>query len=338
MTVITSPARTGLAAALLAIAACGPSQPDNTLRVSGHVEATEVQVSSEVAGRIVDLRLEEGDRVDRGALIAQLDTSDTELQIERTRAERAAADAQLRLLQAGSRPEDVRQAEAQVAAADADVKAIDAELTSAELDLQRYESLLQANAGSVKQRDDARARVDVARARQQAARRRTQAARETEDRLRTGARREEMDAARARLAAADAQVATLEKALKDAQVTSPVAGIVTQKLVDTGELVAARTPLVVITDLDHAWANLFVPEPMMPRLKLGQKATVLTDATGQRLAGTVTFVSPKAEFTPRNVQTAEERSKLVYRIKVPVDNTAGILKPGMPVDAELAVQ
>jgi HlyD family secretion protein len=94
----------------------------------------------------------------------------------------------------------------------------------------------------------------------------------------------------------------------------------------------------VITDLDHAWANLFVPEPMMPRLKLGQKATVLTDATGQRLAGTVTFVSPKAEFTPRNVQTAEDRSKLVYRIKVTVDNTAGILKPGMPVDAELAVQ
>jgi HlyD family secretion protein len=338
MTAITSPARRCLAAALLILVACARSQPDNALRVSGHVEATEVQISSEVAGRIVDLRLDEGDRVEPGALIAQLDTSDTTLQIDRLRAERAAADAQLRLLQSGTRPEDVRQAEAQVAAADADVKAIGAELMSAELDLLRYESLLQANAGSVKQRDDAQARVDVARARQQAAERRTQAARETEARLRTGARREEVDAARARLAAADAQVATLEKALKDAQVISPVAGIVTQKLVDTGELVGARTPLVVITDLDHAWANLFVPEPMMPRLKLGQKATVLTDAAGQRLAGTVTFMSPKAEFTPRNVQTAEERSKLVYRIKVTVDNTAGILKPGMPVDAELAVQ
>ena len=92
----------------------------------------------------------------------------------------------------------------------------------------------------------------------------------------------------------------------------------------------------MVTDLDHAWANLFVPEPMVPRIKLGQAATVFTDAGGDGLPGKVTFISPQAEFTPRNVQTAEERSKLVYRIKVTVDNRAGVLKPGMPVDAELA--
>ena len=97
------------------------------------------------------------------------------------------------------------------------------------------------------------------------------------------------------------------------------------------------TPIVVVTDLDNAWANLFVPEPMVPRVKLGQAAKVVTDAGGEGLPGKVTFVSPKAEFTPRNVQTAEERSKLVYRIKVTVDNRAGVLKPGMPVDAELGL-
>jgi HlyD family secretion protein len=102
--------------------------------------------------------------------------------------------------------------------------------------------------------------------------------------------------------------------------------------------VARGTPLVVITDLDHAWANLFVPEPMVPRVTIGQVATVLTDAGGPGLEGKVTFVSPRAEFTPRNVQTAEERSKLVYRIKVTVDNSAGVLKLGMPVDAELRLQ
>ena len=107
---------------------------------------------------------------------------------------------------------------------------------------------------------------------------------------------------------------------------------------DAGEIVARGTPLVVITDLDHAWANLFVPEPMVPRVKIGQAATVLTDAGGPGLEGKVTFVSPSAEFTPRNVQTAEERSKLVYRIKVTVDNSAGVLKLGMPVDAELKLQ
>ena len=112
----------------------------------------------------------------------------------------------------------------------------------------------------------------------------------------------------------------------------------TQKLAEAGEIVAPRMPLLVITDLDHAWANLFVPEPMVPKLRLGQAATVFTDAGGEGIEGTVTFVSPRAEFTPRNVQTAEERSKLVYRIKVSVDNTAGVLKPGMPVDAELRLQ
>jgi HlyD family secretion protein len=96
-------------------------------------------------------------------------------------------------------------------------------------------------------------------------------------------------------------------------------------------------PLLVVTDLDHAWANLFVPEPLVPRVKLGQSATVFTDAGGEGIPGKVTYVSPRAEFTPRNVQTADERSKLVYRIKVSVDNSAGVLKSGMPVDAELAV-
>ncbi len=117
-----------------------------------------------------------------------------------------------------------------------------------------------------------------------------------------------------------------------------VAGTVTQKLADAGELVAPRSPILVVTDLDNAWANLFVPEPMIPRVMLGQPATVFTDAGGEGIAGKVTYVSPRAEFTPRNVQTADERSRLVYRIKVSVDNRDGVLKPGMPVDAELALR
>ena len=104
---------------------------------------------------------------------------------------------------------------------------------------------------------------------------------------------------------------------------------------NAGELVAPRTPLVVITDLDHAWGEVFVDEPLVPRLTLGQPATLYTDAGGQGIAGTVTFISPRAEFTPRNVQTAEERSRLVYRIKVSADNRNGTFKPGMPVEAEL---
>ena len=322
--------------AALSLLACGcqPETPDDVLRVSGFVEATEIQIAAEVGGRILDLRVSEGDRLATGDLVARLDTRDTELQIQRLRAERAAADAQLRLLQAGSREQDVRQAEAQLAAAEADVSTIEAEVNAAQLDLDRFEALLQANAGSRKQRDDARARVDVAVERQRAAQQRVRAASETLARLRAGARPEEIDAARARVAAVDAQIASLEKTVADATVTSPATGIVTQKLVEAGELIARGTPVAVVTDLDNAWANLFVPEPMIPRITVGQPATVRTDA-GDELAGKVTFVSPRAEFTPRNVQTAEERSKLVYRIKVAVDNRQGVLKQGMPVDAEM---
>ena len=139
------------------------------------------------------------------------------------------------------------------------------------------------------------------------------------------------------MAAADAQIASLQKNLADAVLKAPVGGLVTSKLIDAGEMVQPGTPLVVITDLDHAWANVYVDEPSVPRLRLGAPAVLVTDA-GQRLNGSITFISPKAEFTPRNVQTAEERSKLVYRVKVSVDNRDGVLKPGMPVEAELGLK
>jgi HlyD family secretion protein len=319
-------------------AACTAAPPTDRIRVSGHVEATEVQTAPEIGGRLTDLRVAEGDRVEMGAVIAVLDTEDVALQIARTRADRAGAVAQLRLLEAGSRAEDVRQARAQVDAATSDAAATDAEVKSSQLDLDRFQALLTANAGSVKQRDDAQARVDTANARQRAAQDRVRSAREALARLEAGARPEEIQAARARVNSADAQIAVLEKSVRDATVVAPISGIVTQKLIDAGEVVARGTPLVVITDLDHAWANLFVPEPMVPRVSMGQAATVLTDAGGPGIDGKVTFISPRAEFTPRNVQTAEERSKLVYRIKVSVDNRAGVLKLGMPVDAELKLQ
>ena len=104
---------------------------------------------------------------------------------------------------------------------------------------------------------------------------------------------------------------------------------------EAGEVIAPRTAVAVVTNLDEAWADVFVPEPAVPRLRLGQPARVFTDAGGSPLEGTVSYISPKAEFTPRNVQTAAERSRLVYRIKVSADNREGILKPGMPVEAEL---
>lgn len=339
MTVTTSWRLVGLVPAFVAtvIVACADEGPVDRIRVSGYVEATEVRIAPEVGGRVLERPVDEGDRVTAGQVIARLDTRDTDLALARLAAERAQAQAQLRLLVAGARAEDIRQAEAQVASADAQTTAAEVELAAATADYDRFASLVASNSGSEKQRDDAATRRDVAAARLEAARQAAQAARETLARLRAGARSEEIDAARARVAVVDAQIAALEKSRADATVMSPLAGVITTKLVDPGEIVAPRTPLVVVTDLDHAWANVYVDEPLVPRLTIGQSAILVTDA-GQRIDGTVTFISPKAEFTPRNVQTADERAKLVYRVKVTVDNREGVLKQGMPVEAELGLR
>jgi len=327
-----------LAAIAAAGVACSQKPAADRVRVSGQVEATDVQVAPQVGGRLLELRAAEGDRVKAGDIVAQLDTADARLALARVEAEHDQAQAQLRLLLAGSRPEDIRQAEAQAAAAEAEARAAEAELTAAQTDVERFELLLASNSGSQKQRDDAVTRRDVARQRLQGARDRVRAAREAVARLRAGARREDVDAARARVAAAVAQIAATEKTIADATVTAPISGIVAEKLADVGELLQPRAPIIVVSDLDHAWANVYVDEPSVPRLRLGQGATVFTDAGGPGIPGTVTYISPKAEFTPRNVQTAEDRSKLVYRIKVTVDNTRGVLKSGMPVEAEIPFQ
>jgi HlyD family secretion protein len=316
-------------------AGCKPKAPADRVRASGSVEATEVQVSAQVGGRLLELLVAEGDRVTAGQTIARLDTTDAQLALRRASADRDQAAAQLALLEAGSRQEDIRQAEAQVNSAEADVVGARDDLASAEADLARFDTLLKANSGSQKQRDDAATRRDLAKARLQAGQERVRAAQEAKLRLDRGPRPQEIAAARARVASADAQIATIQQNISDATIVSPLAGLVTQKLADAGEILAPRTPVVNVVDLDHAWANIYIDEPLVPRLRLGQAATVFTDAGGSGLKGTVTFISPKAEFTPRNVQTAEERSKLVYRIKVSVDNSQGVLKQGMPVEGEI---
>jgi HlyD family secretion protein len=318
---------------LAAAAACGGDEPAGPPRASGYVEATEVRVASQVPGRVEQVLAVEGAHIDAGATLARIATTDIVLALDRARAERDQMVAQLKLLQSGARPEDIDQAQAQAAAARADQKAAESELAAAEADAQRFEQLLANRAGSAKQRDDAVARRDLAAARVKAATDRVAAAAAAVARLRAGARVEELQAARARIAAVDAQIAALEQDRAEATVVSPLAGVITARLIEPGELVAVGTPLAVIVDLDHAWANAYVEEPLVPALRIDRAATVVTDA-GDRLAGRIAVISPRAEFTPRNVQTADERARLVYRVKVTVDNRQGILKPGMPVTVE----
>jgi len=324
----------GLAIVLIgAAAACSRDDATGPPRASGFVEATDVRVSAKWPGQVETVVPVEGARVEAGATLVTMSTTDIELALQRTRAELAQADAQWRLLQAGARPEEIRQAEAQVAAATAELAAGEAELTAAAQDAERFEQLLRNRAGSQKQRDDAVARRDLAEARRRAAADRVEAARATLARLRAGSRPQELAAARARVDAVNAQIAALEHDRREAAITAPIGGVVTSRLIEPGERVAAGQPLLVLMDLDRAWANAYVEAPLVQDLRLDAPAVVITDG-GVRLNGRISFIASEPEFTPRNVQTAAERAKLVYRVKVAVDNREGVLKPGMPVDVE----
>jgi HlyD family secretion protein len=305
----------------LALTACGKEEDDpNRLVASGHVEATDVRISTEVGGRLEALSVREGDVVRAGQVLARVETTDTELAIDQAQAERDQAEAELRLRLAGARPEEIDQARAEV-------ERSRAELDGAQKDLDRMQGLLDRGSGTPKSRDDARTRRDMAAAG-------LRARQEGLDRLRAGSRPQEIDAARARVAAVDARLAQLRQKAGDATVDSPLAGVITEKLAQQGELLQPGSPLCVITDLANAWVTVYVPGPELARLRIGQTAQVVTD-DGQTRDGRITFIASQAEFTPKNVQTRDERVKLVYEVKVGLDNRDGLFKPGMPAEARL---
>lgn len=309
-----------LLALLLFLPSCRHSGDDETIIASGHVEATEVRLSTKVGGTLLTRPVEEGDRVEPGAEIARIDPVDLELALAAAKAERDQAAADLRLKRSGYRDEEIAEARAQVAEARAD-------LDGAQKDLDRMEALLASGSGTEKSRDDALARRDVASAR-------VGAAQEFLQKLRAGFRPEEIAAAAGRLAAADARIAQLEQNIRDTVIVSPTAGIVTAKIAEPGELLAPGAPIVIVTDLSDAWLNVYVGEPALGRIRLGQEAEVRTDG-GETRTGHVIFIASQAEFTPKNVQTQDERVKLVFKLKIGLENEDGLFKPGMPAQAEL---
>ena len=298
---------------------CSKSLDDSTIRASGHIEATEMRLAAKVGGRLLEAPLEEGQTITAGVLVARLETVDAEHQLAQARANAEAADAQLRLLLAGSRAEDLRRAEDQMAQAQA-------ELDAARRDLDRLSGLADRGSATEKSRDDAATRKEIAE-------RAVAAARAQLDKLVAGPRRQEIEAARAQRASAEAMVAAVEQQISDATVLAPTDGIVTTRIAEPGEILPPGATIAILTDLDRPWLTVWIDEPSLSRVTLGQAVTVRVDGSDQRFKGTVSFISPVAEFTPKNVQTPDERAKLVFRVKVRLDNTDGVFKPGMPADA-----
>ncbi|MFY9270891.1 MAG: efflux RND transporter periplasmic adaptor subunit [Candidatus Manganitrophaceae bacterium] len=270
--------------------------PEGILEGYGRIEGTEVTVSSKVAGRLTALAVTEGDRVEPGALIAELSAEEIEA----------------RLAQANGR---LLAAEKQVKQVSARLATVEHHADKARTDHRRYQALLQEGAISTQELDQSENTVRAAEGEVTAA-------------------RELLGAARAEVTTASAARDEAQVAATERRITAPVAGTVVTKAVETGELLFPGKPIVVLVDLNRPYLRVYLPERDIGKVKLGDPARVYVDSfPGRPFEATVTEVANKAEFTPKDVHMPDERVTLVYSVKLEITNPEGILKPGMPADA-----
>ena len=312
-----------LTAGTLPFLACRERGPQDRLLVSGNLEATQVDVSFRIAGKVLERPVDEGQTVQEGQLIARLDAQDLEQTLAMRQADRAVAQAALAELQAGSRKEEVEASKAALEQAQADLKRL-------EPDEARVRDLHQKGIVSDREFEAAHAALEAAQAR-------VRQAQQQYALVRKGPRAEDIAQGRAKDEQAGQALALARTQLGYATLTAPISGVVLSKNVEPKEYVAPGTSVVTLGDLAHVWLRAYVEETDLGRVKVGQKASLTTDTyPGRKYEGRVSFISSEAEFTPKSVQTRKERVKLVYRIKIDLANPRMELKPGMPADAEIA--
>jgi HlyD family secretion protein len=296
---------------------------DGIIIASGTVEATEADLGFLIPGRLEHIAVREGDRIRQGEEIAWLDRAELVAAKRAAEAQGEAARARLVELERGFRTEEIAQGRAALRAAEQ-------RLTDARRDLDRTRRLFEGGAVSEQQLEAHETRLTLAQSDYERAVEQLQI-------LETGARSEQIAAQRGVLAQSQAVVAQTEAVLENALVRAPFDGIVTVRHREPGETVQVGAPVVTIMNPEDRWIRIYVPGDQVGRLAIGMAATITADAYDDRTYdGQVVFVADEAEFTPRNVQTTEERVKLVYRVKVQISADSSFdLKPGLPADVRL---
>ena len=299
--------------------------PANVLKLSGNIEAHESLVSFKVAGRIVELPVDEGMTMKTGDLLARLDNEDYRQQVETDEATHRVRNRQLVLGLAGSRWQDVEAAKQSVIDAQAD-------LEQKKKDFERYQALFEKDEISGQTRDQAETNVTRAQATYDRAK-------ELLNELVEGTRAEELDVDRANVHQARENLDMSKIRLSYTVLRAPFNGVVLVRQAELGEVVSPGTPVVTLADLDHIWLRVYLPETDLGKLHWGDSVDVKADTyPGKVYRGRVSVIASDAEFTPKSVQTEKERVTLVYRVKIDVENPNHELKPGMPADAFVKVQ
>jgi HlyD family secretion protein len=307
----------------VASVACGGNTDPNTVNLNGRLESPLVDLAPKVSGRVVEVLVKEGDRVEAGDLLIRLDLGDTAVAAERDRHGVASAQARLRDLQLGNR-------EAEIVAAEAAVSDRQAAVDLAMREVARQEHLVSKEVGA--ERDLERAMTDLDRA--------MAALRISDQQLklaREGFRRGHTEQARSEVDRALAQLRQSEIIARESEIRAPAAGIVLHRMAEPGQLLSAGQTGLTLAFAERLYVRTFIPEPSLGKVRQGQPATIVVDAyPGKTFTGVVTEISPEPEFTPKAVETRNERVNLVYAAKVDLtEGWSAALVPGQP--AEIAV-
>lgn len=290
--------------------------------LSGNIEVTEANIGFKIPGRVIERIVDEGDTVKEGDLLAKIDDSEITFMVSQGKAFLEEARAKLAEMSAGSRFQEIELARAQA-------KAQEAELEKTKNDYERAEILYKNGAISASSFDAAKSAYDARKALHRSSL-------ESLSLVREGPRKEEITIVGQKVKQAEAALAVSEQRLKDTIIYAPMDGVVLKKHVEVGETIASGIPVVTIGDLGNPWVKVYVKEDMLGWIRLGQKTKITVDTfKGKVYEGVVSFISSEAEFTPKNVQTREERVKLVFGVKIKVKNINNELKPGMPADVRI---
>lgn len=322
MTAREAASRIVLAPALAtALALGGCSGSDRAVRGSGTIELDEVDIASLVGGRVSGIYVQEGDSVLAGDTLAILAHGEIAAGVQAQEAELLRAHALARDQAEGPRAEER-------SGAKADVDAADAALKLAGLELERVQSLFQNNLVPQADLDRAQAGRDEAASRRGAAVERLRL-------LESGYRKQVVVAAREAATAALAGLASAKSKARELVLTAPIAGVVLLKNVERGEVVGAGVPLLTLGDPAMLWMRVYIAAPELVRIRIGDTAQIHVQGERRAFAGRVVEIATRAEFTPRAALTEEERANIVFAVKVALDPTDGILKPGLPADARI---
>jgi HlyD family secretion protein len=295
---------------------------DGELVLYGNVDLRQASLPFSGSERIADILVEEGDIVAAGDVLARLDTGRLTPQVAQAEAAVATQAAALDELRNGSRPEEVAQAEANLAAAEA-------EAVNARAQYERRQRLGASSTISVQEVDTARAAAEVADAQVEVSRRAL-------DLVVAGPRAETVAGAEAQLRNFEAQLDLARRLLSDAELRAPFGGVVTSRLMEPGEMASPTRPVVTLATTGVKWVRAYVSEANLGQVAPGMRATIATDSFPDRpLDGWIGFISPVAEFTPRTVQTEDLRTSLVYEVRVFVEDPDDVLRIGMPATVRL---